>query len=81
MLGKEMRSLFYAPEGYVFLGYDAQALENRVAAMYSYRFDNGAYADIILNGDSHTKNAEAYTKAAGREVSRGEGKAITYGVN
>lgn len=75
-----MRSLFYAPEGWLMMGYDAQALENRVAAMYAYPFDGGQYATDVLDGDSHTKNAEAYSLAAGRTVSRDEGKGVTYGI-
>ena len=80
LLGKEMRSLFYAPDGYKVLGYDAQALENRVAAMYAWKYDNGEYAKMILETDCHTEYAKAYSEAAGFEISRSAGKSITYGV-
>jgi hypothetical protein len=77
LLGKEMRSLFIAPEGYKILGYDGSNLEQFVAASYAYKYDNGDYADKIA-GDSHATNAKAYSIAAGRKVGRGEGKGITY---
>lgn len=58
-LGKEMRSLFHAElPGYVLVGYDALALENRVEAHYCYPYPGGeAHAKEILEGDPHTKNA------------------------
>jgi hypothetical protein len=79
LLGKEMRNLFTVPEGYWQIGTDASNLEGFVAAWLAWKFDNGAYYEG-LSGDPHTTNAEAYSRAAGRTVGRGEGKAITYGV-
>lgn len=60
MLGEEMRSLFKAEDGMAFVGADSAALENRVTASYTWKYDDGAYADIILNGDSHSYNAVAF---------------------
>lgn len=60
MLGEEMRSLFICDEGHDLVGGDSAALENRVTASYTFSYDNGAYADIILNGDSHSYNAKAF---------------------
>ena len=77
LLGHEMRALFIAPKGKKILGYDGSNLEQFVAASYAFPYDNGAYAELI-KGDAHSTNAAAYTVAAGREVSRGEGKGITY---
>ena len=77
LLGYEMRSLFIAPKGKKILGYDGSNLEQFVAASYAFPYDNGAYAELI-KGDAHSTNAAAYTTAAGRTVSRGEGKGITY---
>lgn len=77
LLGHEMRALFIAPEGKKILGYDGSNLEQFVAASYAYPYDNGEYAELI-KGDAHAKNAKAYTERAGRTVSRGEGKGITY---
>jgi DNA polymerase I-like protein with 3'-5' exonuclease and polymerase domains len=77
--GKEMRSLFIAPPGYVCVGIDASGLENRIAGHYTTPFDGGAYARVLLEGDTHAVNAAAYSAAIGREVSRHESKPITYG--
>ncbi len=79
LLGKEMRELFTVPEGMWQIGTDASNLEGFVAAWLAWDFDNGAYYEG-LSGDPHTTNAEAYSKASGTLISRGDGKAITYGV-
>lgn len=79
LLGHEMRELFTVPEGYWQLGIDGSNLEGFCAANAAYPFDDGAYYRG-LSGDPHTTNAEAYSKASGRSVSRSEGKSITYGV-
>lgn len=57
--GKECRELFHAPDGYVLLGADASGLELRCLASYMKPYDNGNYANEVLNGDIHTKNQEA----------------------
>lgn len=80
LLGREMRGLWTVPEKHYLIGIDGSNLENMVAAWACYDFDNGAYADIITKGDSHTSNALAYTSAAGRTVTRDESKGITYGI-
>lgn len=80
VLGKEMRSLWKpAPDKYQ-LGVDGSNLEQLIGAWGAYDFDNGAYYRIISEGDAHALNAKAYSKVVGREVSRGDGKPITYGV-
>lgn len=79
LLGHEFRSLFIAPPKKKILGYDGSNLEQFVAASYAYQYDNGDYA-AQLKGDAHTTNAIAYSKAAEREVTRSEGKNITYAV-
>lgn len=60
IFGYEMRSLFIARPGYKLLGYDASALEARCMAHYTYKLDNGEFADLILNGDIHEKNAKIF---------------------
>lgn len=40
-------------------GIDASGLELRCLAHFMSKFDGGAYADIILNGDIHTVNQQA----------------------
>ena len=72
--GKECRSLFHAPKGYSLLGADASGLELRCLAHYMAAYDDGAYADVVLNGDIHTANQ----KAAGLE-SRNQAKTFIYG--
>ena len=80
VLGKEMRSLWKpAPSKYQ-LGVDGSNLEQLIGAWGAYDFDSGAYYKIISEGDAHALNAKAYSKVVGREVSRGDGKPITYGV-
>ena len=79
LYGHEMRDLFTVPEGYWQMGIDGSNLEGMVAAEAAYPFDNGAYYES-LSGDPHTTNALAYSKAAGREVTRSGGKSITYGI-
>lgn len=83
LLGKEMRELFYAPKGYLFLGFDMSGLEARVAAMYAWNQggDGGEYANTVLGNDGsdyHTENAKLYTKVAGVPISRSQGKNVQY---
>ena len=74
MLGKEMRSLFSAAPGKVFVGFDASGLEARVEAHYTYKYDGGEYARTLLEGDVHTANAIVFY---GDEVELDEnGKAL-----
>lgn len=80
LLGKEMRELFKASKGKYQVGIDGSNLEGMIAAWGAYDFDGGAYLRIMESGDAHSRNAEAYTKAAGKKVSRGEGKGVTYGI-
>ena len=72
--GKECRELFIAPSGYSLLGADASGLELRCLAHYMAAYDNGSYADVVLNGDIHTANQ----KAAGLD-SRNQAKTFIYG--
>lgn len=60
------------------VGYDAAALEQRVAAWYTWRYDQGWYAEEILDGDYHTKMAAVYQQYQPK-VTRSSGKNITYG--
>lgn len=80
LLGKEMRSLFCVPEGKYEMGVDGSNLENLIAAAAAFPFDNGDYYKVVSDGDPHTNNAKAYSVAAGKTISRGEGKGITYAV-
>jgi hypothetical protein len=60
LLGYEMRDLFNTPKNFWYIGTDAAALENRTLAAYTMKYDGGAFARLILEGDSHTFNAFAF---------------------
>lgn len=60
LLGSEMRDLFYAPKGYWYCGIDAAALENRTLSHYTYKYDDGKFARMQLEGDPHSFNAFAF---------------------
>lgn len=60
--GHECRAVWNADHkgnGWVQVGTDAAGLELRCLAHYMATYDNGAYGDIILNGDIHTANQTA----------------------
>ena len=71
--GAECRALFHAPEGYALVGADLSGLELRCLAQFMWKYDGGAYADVILNGDIHTVNQ----KSAGLS-SRNQSKTFIY---
>jgi DNA polymerase I-like protein with 3'-5' exonuclease and polymerase domains len=52
------RELWIPHDGEVLLGSDLSGLELRMLAHYMAPYDNGAYADVILNGDIHTHNQQ-----------------------
>lgn len=54
--GKESRSLYRVPIGYKQVGCDASGLELRTLSHYLARYDNGAYASKVVEGDVHTDN-------------------------
>lgn len=58
--GYEVRSLFIASKDMKYVSADAAALENRTVADYTYSFDDGKFADLVLNGDSHSFNAKIF---------------------
>lgn len=57
--GEECRSMFTVPAGKKLVGCDASGLELRCLAHYMGRWDGGAYAHVILNGDIHSENQKA----------------------
>ena len=57
--GPECRSLFCASEGYVLVGADMSQIELRVLGHYMSAYDNGEYADDVINGDIHTRTLQA----------------------
>jgi DNA polymerase I-like protein with 3'-5' exonuclease and polymerase domains len=72
--GHECRALFGPPKGMVQIGADASGLELRCLAHFMSRWDDGAYANAVLNGDIHTVNQEA----AGLPT-RNQAKTFIYG--
>ena len=73
--GTELRSLFVAKPGYTLVGCDASALEGRVQAHYVFPYTGGPeLADLVLNGDIHQKNADAWG------VTRKQAKSPYYGL-
>lgn len=80
LLGFEMRDLFTVPDDCWQIGVDGSNLEGMIAAWAAYDFDGGQYLRIMESGDAHSINAEKYSLAAGRTVTRQDGKGITYGV-
>lgn len=78
--GKEFRALFRARPGMVWVGWDASGLEARMEAHYTYRFDGGAYAREILEGDIHTANQRALGLAS-RDLAKTFKYAVTYGAS
>ena len=69
---ERFRRLFKATPGLVMVGSDLAGIELRLLAHYLARYDDGRYADIILNGDIHAENA----KKIG--ITRKQVKTVTY---
>jgi len=57
--GRDCRELFEAGAGMELVGFDASGLELRCLAHFMARYDGGAYAKEILEGDVHTANQKA----------------------
>ena len=78
--GKEMRQLFSHEPGWKLVGCDSAGNQARGLAHY---LKNDEFIDVILNGDIHTYNKDALTKALKNmgvdyEVSRPQAKRILY---
>jgi DNA polymerase-1 len=58
-MGGECRELFYAPQGYRFVGCDVKGLELRMLGHYLSKYDNGDYGREVVEGDVHTLNQQA----------------------
>lgn len=54
--GKQFRELFIVPKDKILVGCDVSGLELRLLGHYIAKFDNGNYADVVVNGDIHTEN-------------------------
>jgi len=75
--GKECRALFHAPDDWTLIGVDAKALELRCLAGYLAKWDDGAYAKLVVDPevDIHTYNQEMFGVAT-RDIS----KRLLYGL-
>lgn len=58
--GKEMRGLFKVPEGFKLCGSDLCALEDRIAGHFTFKYDKGSYANLLLSGDPHQRTADMF---------------------
>ena len=52
------RELFVPFHGHFMVGADLEGLELRALGHYLHRFDEGAFADVVCNGDIHQQNAD-----------------------
>jgi DNA polymerase I-like protein with 3'-5' exonuclease and polymerase domains len=68
----EFRELFRATPALVMVGADLAGIELRMLAHYLARYDEGRYADVLLNGDIHQENADKIG------ISRKQVKTVTY---
>lgn len=75
--GKEMRSLFMTKYPYIMLGADLKGIEARILAHYASLYDGGEYADIVLNGDIHQRNADLI--GSDRDTAKSFQYALFYG--
>ena len=66
------RQLFIPHQGMIMVGADLEGLELRCLGHYLHRFDEGAFSDVVINGDIHQQNADRVG------CSRKEVKTLTY---
>jgi len=66
------RQLFIPHSGHVMVGADLEGLELRALGHYLSVFDEGGFADVVVNGDIHQQNADRVG------CTRKEVKTITY---
>ena len=66
------RELFVPHPGMVMVGADLEGLELRCLGHYLHRFDEGAFADVVIDGDIHQQNADRVG------CTRKEVKTLTY---
>jgi DNA polymerase I len=65
--GAECRELYHVPPGWVQVGADASSLEARCLGHFVARYDGGAYAKLLLEGDVHTANRIAFGLPEGKK--------------
>jgi DNA polymerase I-like protein with 3'-5' exonuclease and polymerase domains len=57
--GAECREMFCVPPGKKLVGIDVSGLELRMLGHYMAKYDDGAYAKEVIDGDIHTANQQA----------------------
>lgn len=80
-LGKELRKIFVAPEGWLFIEIDASQHELRVLANHSK--DENLVSSFLSGGDVHRENAAKIFKKPPEEVTENErqiGKRLSFAV-
>ena len=78
LMGAEMRSLFRASEGMVMVGVDVKALEACIKGHYTYPYDDGAYAKLLLQPDFDEHKINAGLWGCSREQAKSPGYALQY---
>lgn len=73
--GEEIRSLFSHRPGYILLGADLSALENRLMGHYTYNIDGGKYAQRLLNEDPHDRTSKILN------INRNDAKTVNYALS
>tara|TARA_Y100001963_G_scaffold65810_1_gene91607 strand:+ start:189 stop:1448 length:1260 start_codon:yes stop_codon:yes gene_type:complete len=68
----DCRELFITKPGWKLIDSDLAGIELRMFAHYLHRYDGGRYAEILLNGDIHQKNADKIG------ITRKQVKTVTY---
>ena len=71
------RKLFIPHDGHILVGVDLEGLELRVLGHYLAPYDNGAFADVVVNGDIHQQNADRV--GCTRKAVKGMTYAFIYG--
>jgi DNA polymerase-1 len=80
--GPEIKDVFIAPEGCVFLEMDYSALELCILAhIVAKRYGDNSLAQEIEKGDIHQATADGMTAKLGRPVSRAAAKILVYSLN
>ncbi len=69
---ERFRKLFKASPNMVMCGADLSGIELRVLSHYLARYDEGRYAEILINGDIHQTNADKIG------ITRRQVKTVTY---
>lgn len=73
-----VRSMLVPSDGLVMAGTDMVNIQARCGGIAAYPYDDGEYAQRLLAGDFHTRNATALSQASGLEITRQKAKGIGF---